>query len=78
MDLNKLIQSAPVDVTCPGCKHAFQTTIGKMQTGNVLTCPSCKGTIKLEVDRSSLDSETREAQRAMDDLNRTIRRLGGR
>jgi hypothetical protein len=58
-----------VPVECP-CGEPLKIKARSAKPGTKLTCPSCKTQIVLKGD------DLREAQRAMDDLMRTLGKLG--
>lgn len=61
------------DLNCPGCKRAMRIKVKEMVPGTSKRCPfGCGATIKFSGD------DGRKLQGALDDLERTFRRLGGR
>ena len=55
-----------LDIQCPGCKRKFKQVVGEMVAGRSRKCPSCGAVIQFG------DSHGRNAQKAMDDLERTL------
>lgn len=59
-----------VDVTCPHCRMKFRQRVEEMRLGRSRQCPHCGIRIEFTGD------DGQKAQRAMDDLQRTIRNFG--
>lgn len=57
------------DFTCPSCHHKFTIKVKEMVPGQHQRCPYCQMTIEFTGD------DGREAQKALDDLERTLRNL---
>lgn len=66
--MNKL----EADLPCPNCRRKFRQRIEDMVPGRTRRCPFCAIEIKFTGD------DGRKAQRALDDLERTFKRLGRR
>lgn len=58
------------DISCPICQNKVRIKIREMYPGNTKSCPACGAIISFE------DDDGRKAQRALDDLVRTIRKIG--
>jgi CDGSH-type Zn-finger protein len=58
-----------VNVRCPGCGHRVRIRVREMVPGRSKRCPYCSTTFKFSGD------DGRKAQRAVDDLERTLKRL---
>jgi len=59
------------DITCPSCKRKFKQRIEDMRPGNGRPCPGCGVDIRFEGD------DGHRAQRALDDLQKSLKKLGG-
>jgi PHP family Zn ribbon phosphoesterase len=57
------------DVTCPGCNRNFKLKVKEMVPGRSKKCPKCGASIHFKGD------DGRKAQKAMDDLMRTLKRM---
>jgi len=60
------------DIPCSKCGRNFRQRIEDMIPGRTRSCPFCSVEIRFTGD------DGRKAQRALDDLERTVRRLGRR
>ncbi len=60
-------------VSCPNCKRSIAIKVREIVPGRSKACPhGCGATLNFTGD------DGRNAQSALDELERTIRRLGGR
>ena len=60
-------------LTCPNCNRSITIKVREMVPGRAKACPhGCGATLNFTGD------DGRKVQHALDDLERTIRRLGGR
>ena len=57
-------------IQCPNCKHSVQIKVKEMVPGHAKNCPFCGVQFNFSGD------DGRKVQRALDDLNRTLKRLG--
>lgn len=62
-----------VEFKCQGCGYVFKETIQSLATNPILECPKCKATTQVEAD--NLAATTREADKAIGDLQKTVDRL---
>lgn len=60
------------EVNCPNCETALRINVEDMIPGTSRSCPSCGATIRFTGD------DGRRAQRALDDLERTVKDLNRR
>lgn len=64
--------NARIDVPCPQCGRAFKASLRAIQNGGTETCPSGHR-VKLQEQGHGI----RRADRAVDDFQRTLKRLNG-
>lgn len=57
------------DVECPNCKTKIKIKIEEMVPGRSKLCPGCKSEIDFTGD------DAREAQRAVNDLEKTLKNM---
>jgi hypothetical protein len=57
------------DFTCPNCKRQFKIKVKEMVPGRSKSCPFCRTRL------SFTGADGRKAQRAMDELQKTIKKL---
>lgn len=69
-----IIDSHPVELTCPHCARKFSETIGKLHKNPHLTCPGCRGRIDIKADQ--LAAARKVVDNGTTDLQAAIRRLG--
>ena len=55
---------------CPNCHHSVQIKVKEMVPGRTKNCPFCGTQFNFTGD------DGRKVQRALDDFNRTLKRLG--
>lgn len=67
------LDNSEIDVTCPN-GHTIHVAVGVLRRSPTFTCPNCDATI--EVDGSDLDRGMRKVDRAFDDLQKTLKKLG--
>lgn len=72
--MKPLLDSHPVELTCPHCRHKFSELIGKLKTNPTLTCSACKG--RVEVDASDLRSKIAGVEKQLAQLQRALGRIG--
>lgn len=65
-----------VSLTCPKCKAQNKVTMAQIKREEMIQCLGCGTKIKLIDKDKSFQRETEKLQRALDDLERTARRLG--
>jgi transcription elongation factor Elf1 len=66
------MQDLETDIECPNCKRKIKIKVKEMVPGHTKNCPSCGLVIRFSGD------DGRKVQRAMDDLQRTLKRLGAK
>jgi hypothetical protein len=69
LDLNR----EKIDIGCD-CGATVASTIAEVRRSPRLACPKCGATI--QVDGSDVDRGVRNLDRAFDEMDRTIRRIG--
>lgn len=57
------------DVRCPNCGHRVRIKVREMVPGTSKRCPHCSTSFEFRGD------DGRQAQRALDDLERTLKQL---
>ena len=62
---------AEVTLPCPQCGHSFQVRLSATAEGSRTRCPRCGVLFKGNGD------DLASAQRALDDLKKSFRKLGG-
>lgn len=65
-----------VDAPCPVCTYSLAVELREVRMRSRIFCPNCKTAIQLEDERASTDRALTNANRALDGLERTLRRLG--
>ncbi len=60
------------DVECPNCRRKFKQLVAEMRPGTSRHCPYCGVEIGFTGD------DGRKAQRAVDNLTRTLKKLSGK
>lgn len=65
------MQKLEFDVTCPGCNRSFVQRVEDIRPGKSRNCPHCGATFNFTGDDGS------RVQRALDDFERSIKRLTG-
>lgn len=63
--------NAPLELPCPECGSKIRVTLGDIQRGRTITCPSGH-----RVALQEQGGGIRQADQALDDLKRSIERLG--
>jgi hypothetical protein len=69
-----IIDSHPVELTCPHCARKFSETIGKLHTNPKLTCPGCRGVIQIEADQLAAARKT--VDKSLADFRAALSRIG--
>jgi len=65
-----------VALTCPKCKAKNKVTMAQVKREETVQCVGCGTKIKLIDEGKSFKQGTEKLQRALDDLERTVRRFG--
>ncbi len=58
-------------ITCEECNREFSQRVEDIYPGNTLTCPNCGCQISCSGD------DGREAQKVIDDLEKSLKKMGG-
>lgn len=61
-----------VDIICPRCSRRIRQAVGDMRPGRSRDCPGCDTRFQFTGD------DGRKTQRALDDLERSVKRLSRR
>lgn len=76
MDLDKLIGDQRIEIECPGCNRAFKVKFKEIsRDGATVRCPRCSRDIAISHSAES-ERSLRNANKALRDLERTLKRLG--
>jgi hydrogenase maturation factor HypF (carbamoyltransferase family) len=59
-----------IEIACPECNREFKQRVEDMRPGKSRKCPGCGVEIKFTGD------DGRKAQKALDDLNKSLGKLG--
>lgn len=70
------IDSLEVDISCPECKAQNKVSLGQIEREETIQCSNCGIAINLRDKDGSVRKGTRDIQRALDDLDRTLSRFG--
>jgi hypothetical protein len=65
-----------VNAACPVCTYPLDVELREVRMRSRTFCPNCKTPIQLEDERASTDRTLGNAKRAIDGLERTLRRIG--
>lgn len=65
-----------VSLTCPKCKAENKVILAQIKREETIQCAGCGTKIKLIDKDKSFQRGTDKLQRALDDLERTVRRFG--
>lgn len=65
-----------VNIPCPKCKAQNRVSLGQVEREETIRCVGCGVNIKLLDKERSVEKSTRELQRSLDKLKRTLRKLG--
>ena len=68
------LDDAPISFECPGCGHEFSETLGRLKANPEIECPGCAKPIQIQSDES-VHRAVKKADKAIDDLRRTIKRF---
>ena len=69
-----LFDNSDIEIPCPHCGKKTKKRIGSVQNDKTFTCPSCRKTSTL--DASGLRKGLKSAQNSIDDLKRTLGKIG--
>ena len=65
-----------VSLTCPKCKAQNKISLAQVKREETIQCVGCGTGINLKDKDRSVQKGTEQVQRALDDLERTLRRFG--
>jgi hypothetical protein len=68
------LDDSPIDFECPECGSTVHSTLGRLRRSAKLECPNGHA---IQVDGADLDRGAREVESGLDDLNRTLKNMGG-
>lgn len=70
------VDSWEVGIPCPKCGAQNKVSLGQIEREETIQCLNCGVKINLKDKDGGVRRGTRDIQRALDDLNRTLRRFG--
>ncbi len=65
-----------IDVGCPRCRYPFEVQVLDVRLQARVFCPNCKVGVRLVDEEASMEVGLRKVDRAMSELERSLRRLG--
>jgi DNA-directed RNA polymerase subunit RPC12/RpoP len=71
-----MFEKHSVELTCPACGHKFQEQLGRLEKDPTIDCPGCHSPI--EIKAQGLRDGLKKVDRAMADLQKTLKGLGKR
>lgn len=71
--MKSILDDASIDIPC-SCGKKTAQTVGWLKRHDNFACPGCGATIRL--DRDQLLAEVRKAEKGIDGLAKSLRRLG--
>jgi len=66
-----------VDLACPRCRYAFDVQLLDVRLQARVFCPNCKVGVQLVDEEATAEVGLRKVNRAVSDLERALRQLGG-
>lgn len=72
--MNLDINHHRLDIPCPECGQKMNEPIGRLKHDANLTCPKCKTAFR--IDAEQLRSGIKTIEKSLDDLRKTLRKLG--
>jgi hypothetical protein len=69
------LDDSEIDVHCPKCRQAFKKSIGWLKANDEMICTGCE--CKIVFDKKEFTGPMNQAQKALDDLEKRFRSLGG-
>lgn len=67
------LDNSSLEIDCPVCGSRVRTTIGRARRSPTVRCPRGHA---IKVEASQFDRELRKTDRALADLQQTLRKLG--
>jgi len=72
------VDSLKVSLQCPKCGIKNEVTLAQIKKGATIQCAVCATKINLKDKNGSVAKETKQVQDAIDSLEKTIKKIGGR
>lgn len=72
--MNSILDSAGLDIPCPGCGEEIHETIGRVKHNPELVCPGCGQIVAVDADQ--LRSGIAAAEKSLDDFGRMLGKFG--
>ena len=72
------VDSWEIPINCRKCKTQNKVTIAQVKRGEIIQCVGCRAKIKLVDADGSAKRGSQKVQRSLDDLERTLRKLGAK
>jgi len=70
------VDSWEIPLECPKCRTQNKVSLGQVKREETIQCINCGTEIKLKDKDRSVQRGIDEAQRALDDLERTLKKMG--
>ena len=70
------VDSWEIPLECPKCKTKLKVSLAQIEREETVQCNSCGTKINLKDKDKSVLKGTENVQRSLDDLERTLRRMG--
>jgi len=72
------VDSWEVPLACPKCKTQIKVSLGQIEREETIQCHSCGTQINLKDNEKSVQKGAEDVQHALDELERTLRRMGAK
>jgi len=72
------VDSWEIPLECPKCKTKNKVSLAQVKREETIQCVSCGTQIKLKDKDKSVQKGTEDVQNALDELERTLRRMGAK
>ena len=72
------VDSWKILLRCPKCGIENEATLGQIKRGEIIQCQVCTTKISLKDKNGSVEKETKQLQDAIDSLEKTVKKIGGR
>ena len=72
--MSKFFGDQQLTLTCLKCGHQFQETVTRLETSPDIPCPECA--VVTHYEASQFRSALAEADQALDDFAKEVRKLG--
>jgi len=69
------LDDSEIEIQCPKCSQTFKKSIGWLKANDEMICTGCDS--KIVFDKKEFTGPINEAQKSLDDLEKSFRALGG-